>query len=331
MRIARILLLCLLIAPLSACDRSPPTSDNAASANTAQVGARAAQAAARPKVVALILKAHTNPYFIALEQGARQAEKENGITLITNGSTQDNYVQEQVQVVEEAIRAKVDAIVIAPSDSSVLVPALKKAQDAGIVMVVIDNPLDPAVMQNQHLDTLPLVTIDNEAAGYKVVKSVVDGLRRPTKAAVVEGMPGAENGRLRVEGALRALHENRLVKVVARDTAEWRIDQAYALAKKLFAEHPDLSLVFCANDMMALGVAHYINEHHLNNVLVIGYDALDEAKEEIRAGRLTATLDQQADQQGYQAVVFATRLMRGEKVPDVFLVNTKVVNAASLR
>jgi ribose transport system substrate-binding protein len=325
MQSIRIFPILIFVALLCSCDKS----DNPTSV---PVAPRAATPEPKKQiVVALVLKTQTNPFFIAMEKGARRAEKEYGIKLVTRGGSQETFVQEQIQIVEDVIESNVDAIVIAPSDSDLLVPIVKKAQDAGITVINIDNSLDQKAMQSLHMKPVPFVSVDNEMASYHVVKSVIDKMNKPTQVAIIEGMPGAENGRLRLEGARRAFSENSAMKIVGEETAHWRIDEAHEVAKKLFLAHPDIHVVFCANDMMALGAAQYITESGHKNVQVIGYDALDEAKDAIRKGTMTATLDQQADIQGYQGVVFALRAIKGEKLPEILLIDTKVVNAETLK
>jgi hypothetical protein len=97
--------------------------------------------------VALIMKTLTNPFFAAMERGARQAETELGVELIVLTGSQETSVEQQISNVRRMIEEQVDAIVIAPADSANLVPVLQDAQEAGIVVVNIDNRLDRVVMQ----------------------------------------------------------------------------------------------------------------------------------------------------------------------------------------
>ncbi len=105
-----------------------------------------AQAPAKRRV-ALVMKTLTNPFFIEMEKGARRAQKELGAELLVKTASQETSIEQQVQIVEELIRAKVDAIVIAPGDSLRLVPVLKTAQEAGIKIVNIDNRLDAEALE----------------------------------------------------------------------------------------------------------------------------------------------------------------------------------------
>ena len=123
----------------------------------------------------------------------------------------------------------------------------------------------------------------------------------------MEGIRSADNARQRMEGARRALLENKQIKLVASETANWKIDEAYTTSKAMFKKHPDIKLLFAANDMMALGALKYLQESGKADVKVAGFDALSEAMTEIKTGHLHATIDQQAAEQGYQGVVMALR------------------------
>jgi ribose transport system substrate-binding protein len=88
---------------------------------------------------------------------------------------------------------------------------------------------------------------------------------------------------------------------------------------------PDISLVFCANDMMALGVIQYLKSSKRSAVQVAGFDALAEARQAIREGTMIVTVDQKADMQGYTGILYALKLIRGETVPPETLLDTQLV------
>lgn len=293
--------------------------------------AASAPAAVPVRQIGLVMKTLTNPFFVEMEKGARRAEKELGIALVVKTAAQETSIEQQIQLVNDLIAAKVDAIVIAPGDSQSLVTALKKAVDAGIKIVNIDNRLDPAALKQAGVPEIPVVSVDNDAGAYKAGKFLADMATLPTQAAILEGIRSADNARQRMEGAKRALTENRQVKLVASETANWKIDEAYTVSKALFEKHPKVKLLFAANDMMAMGAIKYLQESGKTDVKVVGYDALAEAIAEIKNGHLSATVDQQAAEQGYQGVALAVRLIKGEAVPMVTLIDTRVVTMAELK
>ena len=275
--------------------------------------------------IALVMKTLTNPFFIEMEKGARKAETEFGITLIVKAGAQETSIDQQIAIVEDLIKDNVDAIVIAPGGSTELIPVLKKAQDAGIKIVNIDNQLDPVLSEKLGLEGVPFISVDNLNGGYLSAKYIADMLKAPTKAAVIEGITSAKNSKDRKEGALKAFHECSNITSVVTQTANWKIDEAYSVTKKLFQENPDIGAIFCANDMMALGTIQYLSETHRSDVLVAGYDALSEAKEAIKDGSLMVTIDQQASLQGYEGVKCALDLINDTPAEQNQIIDVKVI------
>jgi ribose transport system substrate-binding protein len=293
-----------------------------------QADAQPAQAPAKKLRIALVMKTLTNPFFIEMEKGARKAEAEFGIELIVKTAAQETSFEQQVTIVDDLILNKMaDAIVIAPADAYHLIPSVKKAQEAGIPVVNIDARLDRKQLSEAGLAGLPFISVDNEQGGYLSAKTLAEGLKKPTKAAILEGIRAADNAEARKNGALRAFAESKAVKVVASETANWKIDEAYEVTKAMFAKHPDIGLIFAANDMMALGAVKYVNETGKTSVKVAGFDALAEARDILGKGPLLATIDQQAAEQGYQGILYAIRLKKGEKLPAETLLDVKLIKA----
>lgn len=298
--------------------------------------AAAAEDAAATLTVALVMKTLTNPFFVEMEKGARQAEEELGIHLLVRTGAQETSIEQQISIIKELIAEKVDAIVIAPADSQALIPVLKEAQDAGIIIVNVDNQLDPAVAANMGLHDVPFISVDNEQGAYLSASYISEQIMTPTEVIILEGIRSAGNAQDRKNGALRAFNENPNITVVAMETANWKIDEAHDVTAQLFRKHPDVGAIFCANDMMAFGVLQYLEEAGKADVLVAAYDALAEAKDAIRAGQLQATVDQQAALQAYTGVQYAVRAVGGETLPpetlvDVLLVTNDTVDQVSAR
>ena len=117
----RLLGACALALALTACGRS----DGPSVTSTAPAPSVAKPAEVK-KEIGLVMKTLTNPFFIEMEKGARRAEKELGVALIVKTAAQETSIEQQIQLVNDLITAKVDAIVIAPGDSQSLVATLKK-------------------------------------------------------------------------------------------------------------------------------------------------------------------------------------------------------------
>jgi ribose transport system substrate-binding protein len=277
--------------------------------------------------IALVMKTLTNPFFIEMEKGARRAEADLKVELQVRTAAQETSIEQQIQIVNDLIAARVDAIVIAPGDSTSLIPVLQKAAAAGIRLVNIDNRLNPQAVQQAGLAPLPFVSVDNEKAAYASARFIAEGARPGTQAAILEGIRSADNAQQRLAGAKRAFAENKAITLVASESANWKIDEGYAVTKMIFQASPKVTLLFAANDMMALGALKYLHESRRSAVKVAAYDALDEALAAVKAGQLAVTVNQQAAEQGFQGVALAVRLLHGESVPDVMLIDTRLVTA----
>ncbi|MCB9005517.1 MAG: sugar ABC transporter substrate-binding protein [Ardenticatenaceae bacterium] len=283
-----------------------------------------------PPTIALVMKTLTNPFFVEMEKGARRAEEEFGITLIVKTAAQETSIEQQIEIVDELIQEQVNAIVIAPGDSLELIPVLKKAQDAGIVVINIDNRLNPEYSASLGLTNVPFISVNNEQGAYQSADYISKQVNSPAEAIIIEGIRDAQNAIDRKTGAEQAFAENDNITVVASETANWKIDEGYTVVADLFALYPDISLIFCANDMMALGALRYLEETGRSDVMVAAYDNLNEVQEDLRNGRLAATIDQQAAEQGYLGVQYAIRALNGETLPAETLVDTLLITKESL-
>lgn len=284
-----------------------------------------------PKKIALVMKTLTNPFFIKMEQGARRAEKEFGLNLIVKTANQETSIEQQIQIVESLIEEQVAAIVIAPGDSVELIPVLIKAQQAGIIVINIDNELDPLAAQKMGLKAVPYISVDNEKGAYEATRYITEQITTPeTTVLLLEGIPSAKNSAARKAGALKAFQENHNITTILQDSANWKIDEGYQKTKYNFEKNPQIEAVFCANDMMALGAINYLHEVGRKDVLVAAFDNLDEIKTNLFEGCLQATVDQQADQQGYLGIFYAWQALQKKTIPQLTLVDYLLVTHQSI-
>ncbi len=104
----------------------------------------AGQAMAADVSACLITKTDTNPFFVKMKEGATAKAKELGVTLKTYAGKVDGDSESQVAAIESCIADGAKGILIAASDTKGIVPTVKKARDAGLVVIALDTPLDPA-------------------------------------------------------------------------------------------------------------------------------------------------------------------------------------------
>jgi len=275
-----------------------------------------ADAAAKPRV-ALIMKSLANEFFLTMENGAKAHQKTHAseYELLTNGIKDELDVSRQIDLVEQMIAQKVDAIVIAPADSKALIPVCKKAQQAGITVVNIDNKFDDAVLASSGV-TFPFVGPDNRKGAKAVGEVLVKKLQPGDKVVIIEGAPNAFNGiqrKLGFEDAMKAGGMN----IVSSQSGYWETDKANQVVSALVTEHPDLKAVLCANDSMALGVVAALRAAgKLDRVLVVGFDNIAAAQQLLKEGKLLVTADQHGDRLAIFGIEYALEMLKNKSSPD---------------
>jgi ribose transport system substrate-binding protein len=272
-------------------------------------------AADRPRV-ALIMKSLANEFFATMAEGARQhhARHQDQYDLIINGIKDERDLNRQVALVDEMIAAGVDAIVIAPADSKALVSVLKRAQQAGIVVVNIDNKLDDQVLAEAGV-TIPFVGPDNRAGAKKVGDYLAARLQAGDKVGVLEGIRTAFNGQQRRLGFEDAMKEAG-IEIADSQSAQWEMDQANRIASAMISERPDLKALLCANDSMALGALAAVKAAgRSGEIAIVGFDNITAIRQAIRDGAVLASADQHADQLAVFGIEYAMQILRGEAAP----------------
>lgn len=281
------------------------------SANKANAPAKnSASESKRPKV-ALIMKSLANEFFSTMAKGAEkhQAEHSDQYELIVNGIKDERDLSRQVALVNEMVAAGVQAIVIAPADSKALVPALRQAKEAGVIVVNIDNRLDVDVLAEEKL-TVPFVGPDNRSGAKKVAEYLASRLKSGDQVAVLEGIVTSFNGQQRKLGFEEAATAAGL-KVVSSQSAEWETSLANKIATSMLLAHPDIKAILACNDSMALGAVAAIRAAGLQDkVLVVGFDNIGAVQEAIKEGAILATADQHGDQLAVFGIEHALKLIR---------------------
>jgi ribose transport system substrate-binding protein len=271
---------------------------------------------ARKPRIALIMKSLANEFFITMENGARAHQKANdgAYDLVANGIKDELDVGRQIDLVEQMIAQKADAIVIAPADSKALVPVCQKAQQAGIVVVNIDNKFDDAVLASSQV-RIPFVGPDNRHGARLVGDYLAKHLQPGDKVAIIEGAPNAFNGVQRKLGFEDAMKAGGMT-IVSSQSGYWETDKASQVVAALATEHPDLRAILCANDSMALGaVAALRDADKLDAVKVVGYDNIAAARSLLQKGDILATADQHADQLAVYGIEYALEMLKTKADP----------------
>ncbi|WP_341315530.1 sugar ABC transporter substrate-binding protein [Paraburkholderia sp. IMGN_8] len=267
----------------------------------------------KPKV-ALVMKSLANEFFLTMENGAKDYQKHNPaqFDLITNGIKDETDTANQIRIVEQMIVSKVDAIVLAPADSKALVPVVKKAVDAGIIVVNIDNRLDPDVLKSKDLN-VPFVGPDNRKGAQKVGDDLAKKLKAGDEVGILEGVSTTTNAQQRTAGFKDAM-QTVGAKVVSVQSGEWEIDKGNAVASAMLNEYPNLKALLAGNDNMAIGAVSAVRAAgKQGKVMVVGYDNIGAIKPMLKDGRVLATADQYAAKQAVFGIDTALKALNEHK------------------
>ena len=256
-----------------------------------------AQTPAKPKV-ALVMKSLANEFFLTMENGAKAHQKANAAKydLLSNGIKDETDTSSQIKLVEQMIVSRVNALVIAPADSKALVPVLKKAIDAGIIVVNIDNKLDEGALKEKGI-TVPFVGPDNRKGAKVVGDYLAKQIKKGDPVGIIEGVSTTYNAQQRTLGFQDAMNAAG-AKVVSVQSGQWEIAPANTVAAAMLNANPNIKALLCGNDNMAIGAISAIKAAgKTGKVLVVGYDNINAIKPMLADGRVLATADQFGSQQ----------------------------------
>lgn len=247
-----------------------------------------AVAMADQPIVGLITKTDTNPFFVKMKQGAQQAADAAGAKLLTAAGRYDGDNATQVTAIENMVGAGAKAILITPSDTKAIVPSIKKARDAGVLVIALDTPTEPKEA------TDALFATDNFKAGELIgeyAKAAMNG--KPAKIATLDLAPGISVGVLRHNGFLKGfgVKEGDASIVCSQDT---RGDQAkgQTAMENCLQKDPGINVVYTINEPAAAGAYRALQSAGKKDVVLVSIDGGCEGVRNVKAGQIAATSQQ---------------------------------------
>ena len=250
----------------------------------------------KPFNLALVVKTRNNPFFSPMISNAESEAKILATALEVQAPAQETDKERQFAIVQDLTARKVDAILIAPADSKAIVPALKSAQEKGVLIINLDNRVDAETANAAGLKLGGYVGADNEEGGRMAGAAMAKVLGGKGQVAILEGIRGADNAEARKRGFTEGAKG---LEIAASESAEWDTQKAYAKMQSILAANPNLKGVFCANDKMALGAIKAIRESgKKGKITVVGYDNIADVQPYLKSGEMHATIEQNPDLMG---------------------------------
>lgn len=284
-----------------------------------------APANSRPRI-ALVMKTLNSPFFLDMKRGADEAARELGIELVSQAPEREVDVEKQVQIVENLLQTGISALCLTPSGSKELVPVVGKANRAGIPVLIVDTRLDEATVQADRASYVTFIGSDNYEGGKLAGQHLAKLFSQPAQVAILEGIPGHETHDSRIRGFRDGIAGSPHLKIVASQPANAERDQGFNVMQNLLQAHRDIAAVFASNDLMALGALEAIAAAgRAGTIKIVGFDATDEARKEIAAGRMEASVAQNPAAMGRLAVTKALEAVRGGTLPKSIPVSIELI------
>jgi len=262
----------------------------------------------RENRVVLVMKTteRISEFWVILEKGAIQAGEDLGITVEVTGPDLEENINQQILLMEEIIASKPDAIILAATDYTRLVPVAEKAVDQGIFLLMVDSFIDSDKAQCN-------IGTDNLTAGRKLGRYMKSFLNRDDEVAVISFVQDSSPAIDREKG----FHEELGAVYTIYDTVYTNnnIETGYRDTLEILRSHPDVKGLVALNENSALGTYRALKDSGLQEkITFMTFDSDLELIRGLEEGIIDATLVQKPYNMGYLSVKNAFSLIKGKTV-----------------
>ena len=262
--------------------------------------------------IAVIVKTVNSTFWQNVQKGADAAMKDvSGHTMTFQGPASESAIADQVNLVENAVNRQVAGIVLAPSDPDALVPAVKKAWEARIPVVIVDSQL--AEGADQYYQSF--LATDNKKAGELAAQALIEKVGTEGKIAVMSYVAGAGSEIGRVGGFTDYIKANSKLEIVGPFYSQSQMATALNQTTDVLAANSDLKGIFGANEPTAIGVGRALAQSgKAGKVVAIGFDGNEDLQAFVKDGTLAGIAVQGSYQMGELGVQTVNKLINKEKV-----------------
>ena len=282
------------------------------------------------EVVLVLLKTHSNPFFIEIERGIMNSWDNLDNTQIElhirsgqhEGDINTHRIiieQYYARYVEGLSSPRLRGLIITPTGSRhELTPYIKMLNDANVPVVIVDTRIDSDALSDAGAHYDAFIGSSNLQGGYlagQLLMEVIQNISEPN-ILLLNGVEGHETAVARKEGFLTAIEEYEtntgIIVEITQRTCNWNRNEARSTVDGLIGIGNLYSGIFGANDEMALGALEALRQQGIQDIPIIGFDALNEARDKVESGELLATIAQDPYGMGTRAVEVLQLLWAGE-------------------
>ena len=310
-------LICL--SGISGCKKHVGTpEDNAASEEEKEEGGETEKQ--EEKLIGFSVIDMKNPYFITLENAAREVAEKKGYEMLMEDPATDP-TQQAVQI-QEMIDKGISAIILSPVDWEKITPSLQALKEAGVRIINVDTQ----VREMEYVDAY--IGSDNYSAGYICGEDLIEKCPEGGKIAILE-CPTQNSINDRITGFEEAISKaEKGFEVVARADTTGEFERALLESEKMLEEYPDIVAIMCGNDQIAVGATTSVNVARAKEVLIYGVDGSPDIKKELQKPdtQIAGTAAQSPIHMGQKAAEIADCILTGQKYEketyeEVFMIN----------
>ena len=255
------------------------------------------------KSITFALSTQANPFFVQMRESAQKKADELGLAINFQDAADDSATQSNQ--LANAAASGTGVVIINPTDSDAMASAVQQLVDEKIPVVAVDRAVNNAEVSSY-------IASDNVGGGKQAAKALSEAIHGEGEILVLQGKTGSSASRERGKGFDEGLKDNPNIKVVAKQTAEFERAKGLDVTTNLLQAHPNVKAIFAENDEMALGAIEALGSKAGKDVKVIGFDGAEDALKAIKDGRMYASIAQQPVKMAEQAVIEASKLLKGE-------------------
>lgn len=277
-------------------------------------------------IVTIKAKGQMIDFWKVLITGVEDAANEFGANVSIIGPPSEMEIDAQIEQLEQAIREKPDAIVMAATDYNRLVPIAREITKAGIKLITVDSSINSG-------EALSFIATDNIAAGEKAGEEMAKLLpdSGASKIAIMSYVYGTSSQMEREKGVREWLDGNTRIEVADTLYSEGKPDKAYELTKELLSKDPGIKGIVGLNEPSTVGAGRAIRELGLSGkIKLVGFDSSVDEVKLIEGGVLQATIVQKPYNMGYLSVKTAIEAVRGQKFPKWIDTESVIINKDNL-
>lgn len=268
------------------------------------------------KKIGLIVSTLNNPFFVDLKSGIESEAKKLGYDVVVLDSQNDPA--KEVSNMEDISVKNVDVVLLNPVDSDSAIASVMVANNLELPVITVDRASNGGKVVSH-------VASDNVEGGKMVAKYLVEKLGNRGNIVELEGIAGSSATRDRGAGFDNEIKNSNL-KIITKQSADFDRTKGLSVMENIIQSKGDIDAVFAQNDEMALGSLKALQDANMDNVLVVGFDATDDAVVSVQQGDMAATIAQQPKLIGETAVNLAHRFLSGESVEDFAPVELKLID-----